>query len=225
MAGRTTGVVALLGRLVFALGVLFVGWGLDDLSGFFAHPARAALIGWVLLGTAWALGWRLDLQIFRKGKRPVGRQRWLLAALLAIGLFFVWWLPYADRRSLLTFAGADPLRYVGLGLAVAGDTVALVALRTLGKQYSGYVTLQEEHQLVQTGIYRVIRHPIYLRGLLTSIGLPLVFRSWLLFTFLAFTLVFVALRIRQEEKLLAEHFGAAFDAYRQRTWRLLPYLY
>ncbi|MFQ5695723.1 MAG: methyltransferase family protein, partial [Terriglobia bacterium] len=74
-------------------------------------------------------------------------------------------------------------------------------------------------------IYGVIRHPIYLRALLVFVGLPLVFRSWLLVPTLLLGSLFVTLRIRQEEKLLAEHFGAAFDAYRQRTWRLLPYLY
>ena len=100
-----------------------------------------------------------------------------------------------------------------------------MALRALGKQYSGYVTLQDDHQLVQAGIYGVIRHPIYLRGLLMGLGLPLIFRSQLVFPFLAFIMVFAAVRIRQEEKLLAEQFGAEFDAYRRRTWRLLPYVY
>ncbi|MEE8201002.1 MAG: isoprenylcysteine carboxylmethyltransferase family protein, partial [Candidatus Acidoferrales bacterium] len=85
--------------------------------------------------------------------------------------------------------------------------------------------LQEDHRLVQSGIYGVIRHPIYLRALLVFVGLPLLFRSWLLLPMLLLGSLFVALRIRQEEKLLAGHFGAEFEAYRRRTWRLLPYLY
>ena len=71
----------------------------------------------------------------------------------------------------------------------------------------------------------MIRHPIYLRALLMAVGLPLIFRSQLVFPFLAFIVVFVAVRIRQEEKLLGEQFGAEFDAYRRRTWRLLPFVY
>ncbi|MEE9234812.1 MAG: isoprenylcysteine carboxylmethyltransferase family protein [Candidatus Acidoferrales bacterium] len=217
--------LGLLLQVALAFVLMSFGWGWDDLGGFFAHPARAGLLAVVVLGLALVLVWRLDVQMFRKGKRPVGRQRWLLAGLMAFGLFLVWFLPYGDRRGLFTFAGADALRYLGLALYMGGSVLAFAALRALGKQYSGYVTLQEDHRLVQTGIYGIIRHPIYLRALLVFVGLPLVFRSWLLVPMLLLGSLFVALRIRQEEKLLAGHFGAEFEAYRRRTWRLLPYLY
>ncbi|MDA2912868.1 isoprenylcysteine carboxylmethyltransferase family protein [Acidobacteriia bacterium AH_259_A11_L15] len=217
--------LGLLLQVTLAFVLMFFGWGWDDLGGFFAHPARAGLLAIALVGLVCMFVWRLDIQVFRRGPRPVGRQRWLLAGLMAFGLFLVWFLPYGDRRDVLTFTGADLLRYVGLALYAGGTVLAFAALRALGKQYSGYVTLQEDHRLVQTGIYGLIRHPIYLRGLLVFLGLPLLFRSWLVVPLFVFGLVFVALRIRQEEKLLAEHFGAEFEAYRRRTWRLLPYLY
>lgn len=212
-------------QVALALVLLFAGWGLDDLRGFFAHPAREGLLAVALLGVVLMLVWHLDIQPFRQGERPVGHQRWVLAAVMGIALVLIFFLPYGDRRGLLTFAKADALRYVGLGLYAGGGAVVLVALRTLGKQYSGYVTLQKDHQLVQSGIYGVIRHPIYLRGLLVSVGLPLVFRSWLVFPVFLLVSVFVTRRIQQEEKLLAEQFGAEFEAYRRRTWRLLPYIY
>lgn len=219
------GAARLLPQVVAGIGLLLLGWGMDDLSGFFAHPARAGFIGVALLGLGVALVWRLDVQIYRRGQRPLGRQRWTLRLLTLIGLCLVWFLPYADRRALLIFADADALRYFGLLLYAGGSAVVLVALRALGKQYSGYVTLQEDHQLVQTGIYGVIRHPIYLRALMVSVGLPLIFRSWLALPLMLLAAIFVAVRIRGEERLLAEHFGAEFEAYRRRTWRLIPYLY
>ncbi len=212
-------------RLVILLGLILVSWGLDDLRGFIAHPARAGLLGWALLGLTVVLVRGLDLQPFRRGKRSVGRQRWVLATAMVIALVLTFFLPYADRRGMLTFTNGDVLRYAGLIFVIIGDTVGMVALRTLGKQFSGYVTVQEDHQLVQRGIYGVIRHPIYLRVLLVMLGLPLVFRSWLVLPALGYAAVFVALRIRQEENLLTEHFGAEFEAYQRRTWRLLPYLY
>ena len=214
-----------LAQPVLGLTVLFTGWGLDDLSDFFVHPARTGFVGVALLGVLAALAGRLDVQVFRKGKRPVGRQRWLLGGLFAISISLAFFLPYADRRSVLTLADADALRYAGLALYAAGSVLALAALRALGKQYSSYVTVQDDHKLVQTGIYSVIRHPIYLRALLVSVGLPLVFRSWLVAPLFLLILIFVAVRIRQEEKLLAEQFGTAFNAYRKCTWRLLPFIY
>lgn len=215
----------MLGQVVLGFGVLFWGWGFDDLGGFFRHPARASFVAVGVLGGVVVLLMGLDIQVFRRGRKPVGRQRWLLGMATLTSIFLSFFVAYGDRRDLLTFAGADALRYVGLALYTIGNAIVLVALKTLDKQYSGYVTVQEDHQLVQTGIYSVIRHPFYLRALLVVIGGPLVFRSWLVLPAFVLVSIFVAVRIRQEEKLLAEHFGAEFEAYRRRTWRLLPRIY
>ena len=223
MAQKAT--LRLLLQFSLALSLLFFAWGFDDLPGFFRHPARAGLVAVVGLGLLLILALRLDVEVFRKGTRPLGRQRWVLPLILLIGGGLVFFLPYADRRGLLVFPHADGLRYLGLLLYATGNGLAFAALRSLGKQYSGYVTLQKDHQLVQRGLYSVIRHPIYLRALLVAIGIPLIFRSWLWILLLLLILPFVVVRIRQEERLLAERFGAEFEAYRHRTWRLLPYLY
>ena len=205
-----------------ALGLVLVGWGLDAPGAYFAHPARAAFFA---LAAILVLVLAPDVELYRKGQRPVGGQRWLLGGLIVVAMFLIWFVAYADRRSLLTFGDSSALRYFGLVLYTGGNAVALVAVQTLEKQYSGYVTIQDDLQLVQTGIYALIRHPIYLRALLVAVGWPLVFRSWLVFLLVPLLTLFVAVRILQEEKLLAEHFGAEFEAYRRRTWRLVPYLY
>ena len=212
-------------QFVLGLAILLAGWGFDDLSGFFAHLARAGFVAVVLATMVWIFAWRLDLQPFRRGQVPVGWQRVGLVLLMVTALSLIFFLAYADRRSLLTFAGAEFLRYLGLGLYAGGNVISLYALRALGKQYSGYVTLQNDHQLVDTGIYAVIRHPIYLRALMVFVGLPLLFRSWLVLPVLPLGAWFVSYRIRREEKLLAETFGEQYRAYSGRTRRLLPYLY
>ncbi|MGH9862201.1 MAG: methyltransferase family protein [Candidatus Acidiferrales bacterium] len=222
---RPKAVVQLLAQTALAYLALFTAWGWDDLPGFFAHPARAGVVA-VMVGSLLAIFvFQIDLQMFRRGTRPVGRQRWVLALLFTVSLSLLLFLPYGDRRGLLTFAGGDFLRYLGVGLYAAGNVFAFLAVRALGKQYSGYVTLQENHQLVQHGIYSVIRHPIYLRILLVTLSVPLVFGSWLALPMLLLGALFVAYRIRAEERLLAEHFGVEFEAYARRTWRLVPYLY
>ncbi len=206
-------------------GLLLFGWGLDDLRGFFSHPARLGLLVVAVLGTAAVLVSHLDFDPFRKGEKPVGRQRWILAVLVAITLFSAWFMPFGDRRGLLVFADADAVRYIGLALNASGGAIRLWGLWMLGRQFSAYVTLQQNHRLVQTGIYRFVRHPMYLGVLLAFPGSALVFRSWLVIPLFVICAVLLGARIAQEEKLLAEHFGAEFEAYRRRTWRLLPYLY
>lgn len=205
--------------------LIFAGWGLDAFGGFFAHPARAALVGVTLGATAFMLVAVPDMDPFRQGTRPVGRQRGLLALFVATLIFLAWWLPYGDRRGRLVFADSDLLRYVGLVIHITGASIRLLGLWTLGRQFSSYVTLQENHQLVQSGIYSLVRHPIYLGLLLAFPGWALVFRSWLAVPLVGLMGAYVAARMHQEERLLAERFGAEFDAYRRRTWRLLPYLY
>lgn len=74
-----------------------------------------------------------------------------------------------------------------------------------------------------TGIYGVIRNPSYLGLLISSLGWVLTFRSGVFLV--ASLLVPLEARIRSEERLLRSHFGAEYDAYCSRTWRLLPGIY
>ena len=223
MTGKV--IAGLLLQVSVAFGVLFAGWGFDDLGGFFAHPARAGFFAVALATVVWLVAWRLELTPFRRGTRPIGWQRAGIVLLFLTAVALVFFLSYADRHGMLTFSGFDFVRYIGLAFYAGGNAVSIVALRDLGKQYSGYITLQEDHQLVDTGIYAIIRHPIYLRILLVTAGLPLIFRSWLFLPVFVLGALFVRYRIGQEEKLLAEVFGERFHSYAARTRRLIPYLY
>ncbi len=209
-------------QLIPVLALLMVGWGWNDWAGFFSHPARAGLMVALILGAGSALLLRLDLQPLRRGRSLVGGQTLVLLALALASLFLVWFLPFADRRQILTFTGSPALRYLGLAMCCLGIAVRLLALGKLGRWFSAYVTLQDDHQLVQSGIYGVIRHPLYLSLLLAAPGFALVFASMLALPILLVAVVFVTIRFRQEEDLLESHFGSEFRAYRRRTGALLP---
>jgi protein-S-isoprenylcysteine O-methyltransferase Ste14 len=223
MSPRLRIAIPLLAQEAVMLGLLFFGWGFDDLRGFFAEPARVALIVLMLLGVAIFLICFPYIRLFQKGKQVAGR--WQVGLLMVIMLLLLWFLPFDDRRGLWLIGGSNVPRYVGLGLVIAGSWLRLTGLRALGKQFSPYVTLQENHQLVQTGIYGIIRHPMYLGLLLSMPGFALVFRSWLALPVFIGIAVFLGIRIRQEETTLRQHFGRAFEAYQSRTWRLLPHVY
>lgn len=110
-------------------------------------------------------------------------------------------------------------------LYVVGCTLRLWPVFVLGDRFSGLVAIQPGHALVTTGIYGVIRNPSYLGLLVTMLGWSLAFRSAIGVLLMALMLVPLVARIRAEEKLLGEQFGAEYDAYRARTWRLFPGLY
>ncbi len=95
----------------------------------------------------------------------------------------------------------------------------------LGNRFSGLVAIQPGHRLVTTGVYRIIRHPSYLGLLVVSLGWALTFRSLVGLLLAALTVLPLIARIHAEERLLQSQFGAGYDAYRSRTWRLVPWLY
>ena len=226
MHGRKRKTAGLLLSPVVTVVVALLAWGTDDVEGFLAHPARSGLMASLVFVSTLAAVARLQFSFpFSKGLKPVGSQR-LLLPVFAVTSFAIWiFLPYGDRRDVLVFPAEDWVRYLGLMLAVAGMAMRFMGLRELGRQFSIYVTLQEDHKLVQSGIYGVVRHPLYLGAIFAMVGIGLVFRTWWIIPGSVLVTAFVLVRILREEMLLAEHFKEEFAAYRRRTWRLVPYIY
>lgn len=202
--------------------LLMAGWGWHDWRGFFGNPARAGLMAVIVLSGGLVLLLGLDLHPLRRGLSHSGNQTLVLLALALVSLFLIWFLPFADRRQVLILTRNPSVRYFGLGLCGGGIAVRLLALSKLGRHFSAYVTLQDGHQLVRSGIYGTIRHPLYLSLLLAAPGFALVFASALVWPILIVTLVFVITRIREEDKLLESRFGTEFQEYRQHTGALFP---
>ena len=95
----------------------------------------------------------------------------------------------------------------------------------LGNRFSGLVAIQPGHRLVTGGIYSVIRHPSYLGLLVNSLGCALAFRSGIGSLLSALTIVPLVARIRAEETLLRSQFGAEYDEFCGRTWRMIPWVW
>ena len=93
----------------------------------------------------------------------------------------------------------------------------------LGTNWSITLEVREKHQLVTHGIYRRIRHPMYMALFLYSIGQALALPNWVAGPsyLVAFGLLF-ALRLGPEERMMREEFGADYDAYVARTKRIIP---
>jgi protein-S-isoprenylcysteine O-methyltransferase Ste14 len=217
--------VFILSMHLFAILVpMALGWGFDDLSAFAANPVRAGLIILIVFGAAAVLWLRIDLDPLRVGAPATAIETQTLLALTACAIGLIAFLAYADRRHILTTANAALpwVRWAGLGLCAAGGTVRILALRQLGPQFSAYVTLQPQHQLVQSGIYSMIRHPLYLSLLLAGPGVALVFASQLVWPISLVAVIFTMNRIQLEERLLSKHFGGQFENYRGRSRKLLP---
>lgn len=208
-------------QILAALILLLSGWGLGDFSAFLADPVRRLFFLLVVSLGILAVILRAEMQPIRKGLASSGWQSVELSLLLAMSLVLLWFLPFAERHRILLFHSTLS-RYLGLAFCCMGGLVRLFALRRLGTQFSAFVTLQPQHRLVQDGIYGFIRHPLYLSLLLVPAGIAMVFASLLALPIAVLSVIFIADRIRKEEKLLGAAFGKQFTEYRQQTKLLIP---
>ncbi len=93
----------------------------------------------------------------------------------------------------------------------------------LGTNWSITLELREKHQLITQGIYRSIRHPMYLALFLYSVGQLLVIPNWFAGpSYLVTFGILFALRLPAEEKMMLDQFGKDYEEYRMRTKRLIP---
>jgi protein-S-isoprenylcysteine O-methyltransferase Ste14 len=110
-------------------------------------------------------------------------------------------------------------------LAALGVAAAFTSVRHLGRQFRIQAGLYEDHQLVRTGPYAVVRHPIY-GALFGMLGATLLLRSawpWWPIS-IGVYLIGTEIRIRTEDKLLAVRFGAAFEEYRRDVKAYIPWV-
>ena len=132
------------------------------------------------------------------------------------------WLP--PMLSVRFVPAGNLLPVLGAIMVAAGLGFALWARAHLGRNWSGIVTVKEDHALVRTGPYRVVRHPIYTGLVLALIGTAAAIGEWRGILAVICALVGFLWKIRVEERRMSENFPE-YSQYRQQTAALIPLLY
>lgn len=116
------------------------------------------------------------------------------------------------------------LTITGITIQASALVLAIWARRRLGRNWSARVTTKVDHELIQTGPYKLIRHPIYTAVLGMHIGIAITSGEW--HALVAVTLVAIAYirKIRLEEQTLSRAFGEQHATYRQNSWALIPWV-
>lgn len=114
--------------------------------------------------------------------------------------------------------------WIGAGLTLSGCAVAIWARTVLGANWSGTVTIKRGHELVRSGPYEWVRHPIYSGLLLGMAGMCLALGE--VRGVLALALAFTAWisKTRTEEQFMSEQFGSEYERYRRQVKRLIPFV-
>jgi len=118
----------------------------------------------------------------------------------------------------------DLVRWLGVALSAGGFTLAFLSGRALGRQYSADVTIQKEHQLITSDVYRLIRHPRYLGVIALSHGISCISQSWIGLVASVIFIVSFLYRISEEEDTLHKEFGKDLEMYCTYSWCFIPYV-
>jgi len=181
---------------------------------------------WIVLCGVWLVTW---LQAPPSG--PAKRAQSLLSRLAQYPLYVLGTilifasklvpLGELDERLL---PRSDALTVVALGLTVAGVAFAIWARVTLGANWSGRAVVKGQHQLIQSGPYRWVRHPIYTGLLVAFLGTALLrCAPRTLLGVATFAFIF-SWKMVLEERLLAAEYGERYQDYRRRVKALIPFV-
>ncbi len=115
---------------------------------------------------------------------------------------------------------------IGLILMLSGITFRLLAVKQLGAYFTVDVAIRQNHKLLQTGLYAVLRHPSYTGLLITILGFGISLNNYISLI-LIFLTAFLAFnnRIIIEEGILLSQFGDEYIQYKSKTKRLFPFIY
>jgi len=148
---------------------------------------------------------------------------WFLFILIAIGYFLSFRIGFTKIGRIYLW---DFFFAAGVLLIIIGLIIRLYAINTLKQHFTYTVTKIENHELIETGLYKMIRHPGYLGQLFIFTGTAVSFSNWL--SILSMTIavsIGYLYRIRIEEKFMVEQMGQKYLDYQKRTKKLIPFVF
>ncbi len=172
-------------------------------------------VGWVVWSFAFT-GPRQQAKGQRKAVRAPSSLWGIGFVAVGFALTWAWVKPPGFEKSVASLI-------LSMALVPLSVALAWAAARKLGKQWRYEAALSEDHELIQTGPYRIIRHPIYtsMFGMLMATAAALTW--WPMWIASAvFFIVGTEIRVRAEESLLAARFGEQFAMYRKRVAAYIP---
>ncbi len=192
------------------------------------HISGPAEILFFAVYAAWLLGESIGATIVprlrygaRKGERRDRGSFYINVVTLVLAIYVDFVL--SGRRISLLPVWAY---YLGITFMLVGLALRQWAVAVLGRFFTLTVKVQSDHAIVETGPYKLMRHPSYTGLLLTLIGIALALQTWigLLINVLVFAAVF-GYRIYVEERALISALGEKYISYSKRTKRLIPYIF
>ena len=148
---------------------------------------------------------------------------WVLAIFIAIG----YWASFGIGATKIgRIYHWNTFFAIGAILVIIGLIIRVASILTLKQQFTYTVSKIENHELIENGLYKTIRHPGYLGQLLIFLGLSISLSNWLSVLFMLIpVLIGYMYRINVEERFMIKQLGQKYIDYQKRTKRLIPAIY
>ena len=177
---------------------------------------------WIFLFAFWFIA---SIFVYPIKVRETFFQRVQHVVPLYLGFYLIfshrWWGPMHDK-----IYDNDAVRYGGDVLTAAGAAFAIWARVTLGRYWSGIVTLKQGHKLIRTGPYRIARHPLYTGFVLASIGSAITAARIDGYVGLLIIVLSLIFKLRREESFLTGEFGEEYHQFKRDVpAALIPLVY
>lgn len=183
---------------------------------------QIALIPWYVFAAYWAIT-SLRVKRTKAREKSLDRLVTVVVVVIAYELLFARWLRIGPLG--LRFVPQELwIAYLGIALSCVGTAISIWARYCLGEYWSARVTLKEGHELIRSGPYAFVRHPIYTGMLVACFGTALVVGEWRGILAVVLLLAAHSRKAIREERMLTREFGDQYTAYRQSTGFLLPRL-
>ncbi|WP_210236358.1 MULTISPECIES: isoprenylcysteine carboxylmethyltransferase family protein [unclassified Mesorhizobium] len=144
---------------------------------------------------------------------------------LMLAMIAAFLLPSLPFFAFVNFAPVNGMvSSVGMLMTVAGMLFLVWARQSLGRNWSQTVSAKQGHELVTSGPYRYVRHPMYTGGLLAGIGSAVALGGPFVFLLILLGAIFVW-RVGAEDRLMARQFPDEFPTYVERTKALIPFVW
>ncbi len=176
-------------------------------------------IPWWIFAAYWAIA---ALRVKRTKEREKSVDRLITVAVVVIAYELLFAHLHLGTLNLRFLPNEPWIAWAGIAITWVGVAVAIWARYSLGQYWSARVTLKEGHQLIHSGPYAYVRHPIYAGMLVGCIGATMVIGEWRGIVAVILLLSAHSRKAMREESLLTKEFGEQYAAYRRRAGFLFP---
>ena len=178
-------------------------------------PLRAGYAAWVVWLLSWLIAARWNARV---ANRPVFGAQSLYHLITAVGVILLFSVT-PDQHPL-----GGPLGWLALLFVIGGFAFAWWARLHLGAMWSSTVTRKDDHHIVESGPYGLVRHPIYTGIILAAFAQAVILNSVRGFAGAAIMTLGFYVKANLEERFLRQELGPeAYDGYRARVPMLLPW--